>query len=103
MSNDISKYFPQVALLQDYQSEQQLPNPHEDLSRLAADSPMVIVTPNLMAEIERAAKPNPSRPWVGKPSLEHMLPPDTDGIPTSFVSIACSNADRKIKGLCKRP
>ena len=68
--------------------------------RLAADSPMVIVTPNLMAEIERAAKPNPSRPWVGKPSLEHMLPPDTDGIPTSFVSIACSNADRKIKGLC---
>ena len=68
--------------------------------RLASDTPMKIISPNLMAEIDRAANPTQNHPWVGKPTLEHMLPPDTDGIPTSFVTFACSEATRTITGIC---
>ena len=67
--------------------------------RLVADTPITIIPPNLMAEVDRAANPTAMRPWIGKPTLEHILPADTDGIPTSLIVFSCKDAERQIKGL----
>ena len=65
--------------------------------RLCELSPMTLISPNLLTEIERA-NTTTSRYGMNRTTLQEIMPSNTDGIPTPFVTISASTPNKKIRG-----
>ena len=65
--------------------------------RLCELSPMTMISPNLLAEIERA-NTTIGRHGTYRSTLHEIMPGNTDSIPTPFVTVSTSNPKKSIKG-----